>query len=114
MLGTASIIIPIAIALFLFILLAGMNIFLYLQYKKSTTPIEEHPEPPQEQRTEPRPDTGWPPGSIGDLSSRIGYDVREVLMAGFTLQEVYDYPKEEILAVMHGEYSLKELRKRKK
>jgi hypothetical protein len=35
-------------------------------------------------------------------------------MAGFKLQEVYEYPKEDILTVMHGEYSLTELRKRKK
>lgn len=58
-------------------------------------------------------DTGFPPGSIGDVSSRIGYDVREFLMAGFTHSEIYQFTKEEMLGVLERKYTLKELRKGK-
>ncbi len=42
-----------------------------------------------------------PAGSIGDLSARLGYDVRELMMAGYTLQQIY--------GVSEGEYTLQEL-----
>lgn len=48
-----------------------------------------------------RSSTGSPPGSIGDLSIRLGTDVRELLMAGYTLQQIQ--------GVLHGEYTLEEL-----
>jgi len=110
MTDTTSIIVAISIALFLFLVLAGMNVFLYLHFKRRSAPIQELLETPQERKTE----SGFPPGSIGDVSSRIGYDVRDVLMAGFTHAEINEFTKEDILGVMHGEYSLKELRERKK
>ena len=45
--------------------------------------------------------TGWPPGSIGDVSVRIGTDVRELLIAG--------YSHEQIRGLEDGEYTLDEL-----
>jgi hypothetical protein len=48
--------------------------------------------------------TGWPPGSVGDVSARIGYDMRELMMAGFS--------REEIHTVLHGGCTLEELLER--
>jgi hypothetical protein len=45
-----------------------------------------------------RSSTGWPPGSIGDISVRIGTDVRELLIAGYT--------HDQIRGVLRGEYTL--------
>jgi hypothetical protein len=45
--------------------------------------------------------TGWPPGSIGDVSARIGTDVRELLKVG--------YSHEQIGGLLRGEYTLDEL-----
>jgi len=52
-----------------------------------------------------RSSTGWPPGSIGDISARIGTDVRELLIAGYT--------HEQIQAVLCGECTLDELYKQR-
>jgi len=52
-----------------------------------------------------RSSTGWPPGSIGDISIRIGTDVRELLIAGYT--------DDQIRGVLRGEYTLEELRKQR-
>jgi hypothetical protein len=49
--------------------------------------------------------TGWPPGSIGDLSVRVGTDVRELLIVGYT--------DDQIRGVLRGEYTLDELRKQR-
>lgn len=40
-------------------------------------------------------------GSIGDVSARLGYDIRDIWMAG--------YSDEQINGVLTGEYSLDEL-----
>lgn len=48
--------------------------------------------------------TGWTPGSVGDVSSRIGYDVRDLKMMG--------YSDEQIQGVSQGEYTVEELLKR--
>ncbi len=45
--------------------------------------------------------TGWPPGSVGDLSARLGTDVRELWMAGYSDSEIY--------SVLHGDRTLDEL-----
>ena len=45
-----------------------------------------------------------PPGSIADVSSRIGYDVRELLNTGYT--------QDEINGILRGEYDLEELLRR--
>ena len=49
--------------------------------------------------------TGWPPGSVGDISARIGYDWRELKMAG--------YSDREIDRVVYGDLTVEELLKRK-
>ena len=49
--------------------------------------------------------TAGPPGSIGDLSARLNYDVRELLMAGYSLPQIY--------GVLQGEYTLEELWQKK-
>ena len=48
--------------------------------------------------------TGWPPGSIGDLSARVGCDVRDLLIAGYTHADLWD--------VTSGRCTLEELRQR--
>ena len=45
--------------------------------------------------------TGFPPGSIGDISVRIGYDVRDLKMAG--------YSDTQINHVLYGQITLEEL-----
>jgi hypothetical protein len=48
-----------------------------------------------------RSSTGWPPNSIGDISARIGTDVRDLLIAGYT--------HEQIRGLLRQEYTLDEL-----
>jgi hypothetical protein len=48
--------------------------------------------------------TGWPPGSIGDVSARIGYDVRDLSMAG--------YSEDEIQGLLRKQYTVEELLQR--
>ena len=56
--------------------------------------------PPPQRRSA----TGWPPGSVGDVSARIGYDVRDLKMMG--------YSDAQIQGVSLGEYTVDELLKR--
>ena len=68
----------------------------------STPPVIHDP------RQQPAPPTqaaGVPPGGIGDISARLGYDVRELLMEGYTMRDIQ--------GVLQGEYSLQEMRQRK-
>ena len=51
-----------------------------------------------------RSETGWPPGSIGDISARIGYDVRDLKMAGYSDAEIDE--------VLYGRCTLAELLQR--
>jgi len=53
--------------------------------------------PPLERRSI----TGWPPGSIGDVSARIGYDVRDLIMAG--------YSEDQIQGLLTNQYTLDDL-----
>jgi len=46
-------------------------------------------------------ETGWRHGSIGDISHRIGYDVRELLIAGYSLEEIDQ--------VLYGQRTLEDL-----
>jgi len=48
-----------------------------------------------------RSTTGWPPGSVGDISVRIGTDVRDLLIVG--------YSHEQTGGLLRGEYALDEL-----
>jgi hypothetical protein len=52
-----------------------------------------------------RSTSGWPPGSIGDISARIGTDVRDLLLVGYT--------DEQIRGLLRGEYTLEELYRRR-
>ena len=49
--------------------------------------------------------SGWPPGSVGDLSSRIGYDWRELV--------IYGYSDEQIRGVLNGDCTVHELLSRR-
>lgn len=53
--------------------------------------------------TQRRSMTGWPPGSVGDVSARIGYDVRDLWMMG--------YSDDQIDSVLHGRCTVDELLK---
>jgi hypothetical protein len=46
--------------------------------------------------------TGY--SDMGEISARIGYDVRDLYMEGYT--------REDISGILRGEYDLKELRRR--
>ena len=66
-------------------------------------------EPSSTESTSDQPSTkktksGFPSGSIGDVSSRIGYDVRDILMAG--------YSHSDIAELEMGLITAEELRKR--
>jgi hypothetical protein len=39
---------------------------------------------------DPKTYTGFRRGSIGDLSSRVGCDVRDLIMSGYRLDEIYE------------------------
>jgi hypothetical protein len=49
--------------------------------------------------------TGFSRGGIGNISARIGYDVRELLMQGYSMPEIH--------GIMRGEYTVHELLKMK-
>lgn len=68
----------------------------------ATSPIIHDPRQKLPAATRP---AGVEPGSIGDLSTRLNYDVRELMMEGYRLDEIY--------GVLQGEYSLQELRQKK-
>ncbi len=53
--------------------------------------------------TAPRNEYGNIPGSIGDLCGRVGCDVRDLVMEGYTWDEIH--------AVARGECTLEELRR---
>jgi hypothetical protein len=48
--------------------------------------------------------TGWA-SSIGDVSAKIGYDVRELYRAGYTDQDIQ--------GIVRGDYTVQELLQRK-
>lgn len=48
--------------------------------------------------------SGWPKGSIGDLSAQVGEDVRDLIRDGFTWDEIHE--------VAAGTVTLDELLKR--
>jgi hypothetical protein len=44
----------------------------------------------QRRAHDPKTESGSPPGGIGDLSGRVGYDVRDLIMAGYGLDEIHE------------------------
>lgn len=59
----------------------------------------------QDRSHDPKTETGFPRGSIGDLSARVGCDVRDLIMAGYELDEIYE--------VALGKCTLEELLQRR-
>lgn len=57
--------------------------------------------------------TTFAPGSVSAVSQEIGYDVRDLMMMGFTHQEISSFSKEEIMSVVNGKRTLQELRNEK-
>ncbi|MCC7492873.1 MAG: hypothetical protein IT204_11015 [Fimbriimonadaceae bacterium] len=41
-------------------------------------------------RKQPLAPSGWPVGSIGDLSSQVGEDVRDLILEGFTWDQLHE------------------------
>jgi hypothetical protein len=59
----------------------------------------------QRRSHDPESETGSPPGGIGDLSARVGCDVRDLIMAGYGLEEIHE--------VALGRITLEELLQRR-
>ena len=55
----------------------------------------------------------FPQGSVGAVSQQVGYDVRDLMMMGFTQSEISYFSKEEIMSVVNGKKTLQQLRKEK-
>lgn len=53
----------------------------------------------------PKPTPGALSGSIGDISGRLGYDVRELLMDGYSMEQIHE--------ILDGIISLEELQRSK-
>jgi len=53
------------------------------------------------------------PGSVGAVSQEVGYDVRDLMMMGFTQKEISSFSKEDIMSVVDGKRKLQELRNKK-
>jgi len=58
----------------------------------------------RDEQAERRAAYGVTLGSIGDLCMRVGYDVRDLIMDGYTWDQIY--------AVANGVYTLEELFRR--
>lgn len=103
----------IILALALVLLLVG----LIIRNKNSTRAPSTQPEESGKENSVPTHQAAAKPatygGTIGEMSQRIGYDVRDLLMAGFTHSEIRTFTREEMIGVMHGKYTLAELRKKK-
>lgn len=56
-----------------------------------------------DEQDQPSPERSRPQG-IGDLSARVGYDVRDLIVAGYTWEEIFE--------VSDGELTLDELMER--
>jgi hypothetical protein len=74
-----------------------------VELNPSSTPPVIHD--PHQQLASPTQPAGVSPGTIGGISARLGYDVRELLMEGYTMDDIQ--------GVLQGEYTLQELRQRK-
>ena len=72
--------------------------------KPSSTKSTSNQSPPKKAKSGFPSGSGFPKGSIGDVSARIGYDVRDILMAG--------YSHGDIAELEMGLITAEELRKR--
>lgn len=92
------------------ILLVGSIFFLRGEVNAPRLDLAEWIKPHAKQTQDQRSASGFPPGSVGDVSSQVGYDVRDLLMAGFTRSEIASYSNEQIMGVIDGHFTLAELR----
>jgi hypothetical protein len=74
-----------------------VDVDLLLETANRLIPQAAHPQRPSV--------TGWSPGSLGDVSARIGYDVRDLRLMG--------YSDEQIRGVSQGAYTVEDLLKRR-
>ena len=51
--------------------------------------MSERSESPKKDPYGERTETGFPRGSIGDMSVRLGQDVRELIISGYSWDDVY-------------------------
>ena len=81
----------------------------YLVLREMLEVINPKPQGEQLAGSTPKEDSGpgtdLPRGGIGNISARIGYDVRELLMQGYSMFEIH--------GIMRGEYTVHELLKMK-
>jgi len=47
-----------------------------------------------DQKSRQSSETGFPKGSIGDLSMRLGQDVRELIIDGYTWEQIFEMIRE--------------------
>jgi hypothetical protein len=67
---------------------------------------ETNPADAEQRRShDPESETGGPPRGIGDLSARVGCDVRDLILAGYALEEIHE--------VAQGRCTLEELLQRR-
>ena len=88
----------------------GSIFFLRDEVNAPRLDLAEWIKPHARQTQEVQSGSGFPPGSVGDTSSQVGYDVRDLLMAGFTRTEISTYSNEQIRGVIDGQLTLSELR----
>ena len=93
------------------ILLVGSIFFLQGEVNTPKLDLSDWIKPHAKQTQDQPSASGFPYGSVGDVSSQIGYDVRDLLMAGFTRSEIASYSNEQIMGVIDGRLTLAELRK---
>lgn len=93
------------------VLLVGSIFFLRSEVSAPRLDLSEWVRPHAKSTSDQGSSIGFSPGSIGEVSSRIGYDVRDLLMAGFTRAEISSYSNEQIMNVIDGRLTLAELRK---
>ena len=93
-----------------FILLVGSIFFLRGEVDTPRLDLADWIKPHTKQTQDQPSESGFPPGSVGDVSSQVGFDVRDLLMAGFTRSEIASYSNEQIMGVIDGRLTLAELR----
>jgi hypothetical protein len=88
----------------------GSLFFLRSEVNAPRLDLADWIKPHAKHSTKQKSTSGFPPGSVGDISSQVGYDIRELLMAGFTRAEIASYSEDQIEGVIDGRLTLAELR----
>lgn len=63
--------------------------------------------------SKPTASPSMPQGSVGAASQAVGYDVRDLMMMGFSQSEISSFSNAEIMSVVNGQRTLKQLRDKK-